>query len=269
MAKDQAYVWVTPAFSRYSPVDHTWVTSYDNRLNSFDTISKVARAGEHYWYCRGSFHATGCTPKRPDGFVYNQAINSAIAICLVDENNPKAGGTIKHYGIDGVCHQVSNQVIYPAPNRHYDPLKKLKIRGYSASTAIYGRYGRKVSEWSQRTARCIPQTSYKQPPMSLFVQRATAVLQLPVASNTMRSLESLRLSLLSEIDEIGYKPPDDHESPENKADAINDRIHSYLFKTSEFMRDVPEKFYKIFGVKIGEKIDLVDRKLFQFSTEQD
>ena len=34
------YAWAVPAFSAGSPVDHTWVTTYDNRVKPTPTTSK-------------------------------------------------------------------------------------------------------------------------------------------------------------------------------------------------------------------------------------
>jgi hypothetical protein len=45
------YAWATPAFSSGSPVDHTWVTTYDNRVNAYPAIADVIAANQLYWYC--------------------------------------------------------------------------------------------------------------------------------------------------------------------------------------------------------------------------
>jgi hypothetical protein len=43
------FAWAVPVWPG-ALVDHTWVTTYDNRQTA-----QVAQAGEHYWYCWGSF----------------------------------------------------------------------------------------------------------------------------------------------------------------------------------------------------------------------
>jgi hypothetical protein len=108
------YAWAVPAFVPESPVDHTWVTTYDNRVNVYPNVQQVAAAGEFYWYCWGSFHPSGGTPGNPKGFLGQQSGDLALARCLVQPNAdsqvvPAARGTIFTYGIDGVCHQLANQ----------------------------------------------------------------------------------------------------------------------------------------------------------------
>jgi hypothetical protein len=47
----QLYAWAVPAFIDESPVDHTWVTSYDNRTQNFADIAAVIAANQDYWFC--------------------------------------------------------------------------------------------------------------------------------------------------------------------------------------------------------------------------
>ncbi len=42
------FAWVTPALTTGSPVDHTWVSSYDNRQTIYLDDAAVAAAGEFY-----------------------------------------------------------------------------------------------------------------------------------------------------------------------------------------------------------------------------
>jgi hypothetical protein len=44
-AKSDLYAWAVPAFSTGSPVDHTWVTTYDNRVKVYSSDQQVAAAG--------------------------------------------------------------------------------------------------------------------------------------------------------------------------------------------------------------------------------
>ena len=120
------YASVIPAFSPEAPVDHTWVTTYDSRVSGYANDEAVSAAGQSYWYCWGDFHARGGTPPHPDGFLAQQTGELAFAQCLVAANAdsrtaPAARGTIFTYGVDGVCHQLANQVLFAtgigAPNR--------------------------------------------------------------------------------------------------------------------------------------------------------
>ena len=47
----QLYAWAVPAFVDESPVDHTWVTSYDNRKQNFADVAAVIAANQDYWFC--------------------------------------------------------------------------------------------------------------------------------------------------------------------------------------------------------------------------
>ena len=128
------YAWVVPAFVTGSPVDHTWVTTYDNRVKIYNTDQQVAAAGECYWYCWGSFHSTGGTPDNRTGFLGQQNGDLALAKCLVTANAdsqtvPAARGTIFTYGVDGVCHQLANQVLYATGVGAAAPLNRQKCPG--------------------------------------------------------------------------------------------------------------------------------------------
>jgi hypothetical protein len=132
------YAWAVPAFTADSPVDHTWVTTYDNRTNAYPNDQAVAAAGQFYWYCWGAFHVQGGTPGNPRGFLGRKAGDLALARCLVTANAdsrtvPAARGTIFTYGVDGVCHQLANQVLYSTGGA---PLTVSRARGYMASTFI-------------------------------------------------------------------------------------------------------------------------------------
>jgi hypothetical protein len=80
------YAWANPAFSHGSPVDHTWVTTYDNRGKTYASIGDVISHGEDYWYCWGSFHARGSTKSRPDGSLGSMAGDRELAQCICVPN---------------------------------------------------------------------------------------------------------------------------------------------------------------------------------------
>jgi hypothetical protein len=105
------------AFIDESPVDHTWVTSYDNRTQNFADIAAVIAANQDCWFCWGDYHAKGGTPSNPRGFLGSESGDLNVARCLVQPNADcsstyAARGTIFTYGVDGVCHQFANQVLY-------------------------------------------------------------------------------------------------------------------------------------------------------------
>src|SRR5271166_2982783 len=140
------YAWAAPAFTTGSPVDHTWVTTYDNRINPYPDERAVVVAGQFYWYCWGDFHSQGGTPANPDGLLGQQDGDLALAKCLVTPNAdsrtvPAARGTIFTYGIDGMCHQLASQVLYATGSGAVKRLTVSAARGYMASTFIYGTHG--------------------------------------------------------------------------------------------------------------------------------
>src|ERR1700677_5060534 len=98
------YAWATPAFAPGALIDHTWVTSYDNRANSYPNLAAVVNAKEDYWYCWGSFHSRGETPALPDGSLGSKSGDVILARCLVtpDADSARtfaARGTIFTYGV--------------------------------------------------------------------------------------------------------------------------------------------------------------------------
>lgn len=50
------FAWATPAWFNNAVLDHTWVTTYDNRIKPYPDIAAVVAADEEYWLCWGSFH---------------------------------------------------------------------------------------------------------------------------------------------------------------------------------------------------------------------
>ena len=265
------YAWTVPAFVAGSPVDHTWVTTYDNRVNAYPTDAQVASAGQFYWYCWGSFHPKGGTPAIPDGFLGSQSGDLALAQCLVQANAdsrtaPAARGTIFVYGVDGVCHQLANQVLYATGVGGTAPLTVRLARGYMASTFIYGTYGLQHTAWTNKIAGCsgarlTPPADVRGPTMAggaggpggpdEFETRAREVL----GADNPKLLDLLRLR--SDVHQFAARAWPGTGQP--SAEALNARNQHMLDEAARLLG--PEKFKSIFGVSPGEKIDLVDEKI--------
>ena len=263
----KTFIWVTPAFSRYSPLDHTWVTSYDNRITSYPDIHAVNSAGELYWYCKGDFHKNGGTPNHHDGFIYSRYLSEDVAKCLVENNLPEGTGTIKRYGIHGVCHQITNQVIYTKSTGLPDLLLSKGVRGYALSTTVYGKYGRRKNEWYEKTVECCPNQLYIYPPFSELVRRLLSLFPIKSDDELVITLETMRINLLSDIDTIGYSPRKENETHQQRTDLLNDRIIRFINEASEILRDFPNEFNAIFGIEFYEEIDLIDPNQFVFPNE--
>lgn len=261
------YAWTVPAFTSGSPVDHTWVTTYDNRVTPYPNDAAVAAAHQSYWYCWGSFHPKGGTPAIPDGFIGSQAGNLTLAQCLVQANAdsrtvPAARGTIYTYGVDGVCHQLANQVLYATGSGGVPQLTVRMARGYMASTFIYGTYGLQHAAWAAKIAACSGATLTPSGVTTLsggaggpddFEARASEVLG---PGNT--KLHDL-LRLRGGVQQFSAQPWPGTGQP--SAEALNARNQNMLDEAARLLS--PDEFEKIFGFAPGEKIDLVDKEITQ------
>ena len=257
------YAWVVPAFSSNSPVDHTWVTTYDNRQIVYPDDSQVMQAGESYWYCWGDFHPKGGTPNNPTGYLGEQDGDLALAQCLVKPNEDSrtdaaARDSIFTYGIDGVCHQLANKVLYATGTGGTLQLTVRNARGYIASTFIYNTYGLQDAAWANKLASCgapshplvAAKGAMAMPDLpDDFETRAREVL----GAEDPKQLSDL-LALRSEITRFaaqkwpGFTPPD--------AATLNARNQYLLEQAAKLLGR--EKFIAIFGFEPGQKIDLVD-----------
>jgi hypothetical protein len=261
------FAWAVPAFVSDSPVDHTWVTTYDNRQNIYPTIQKVVGAGQNYWYCWGSFHPQGGTPINPTGYLGEQNGDLGVATCLVKPNadsqvDPAARGTIFTYGLDGVCHQLANQVLYSTGIGGLAPLTVHNARGYIASTFIYGTYGLQQAAWANKIVSC------GAPAPRLAVVGGTAMPGLPddfeararavLGSEDPKLLSDL-LALRADVHQFamqrwpGFAPPD--------AATLNARNQHLIDQAATLLG--PERFTAIFGFAPGQKINLIDPNIRQ------
>jgi hypothetical protein len=267
------YAWAVPAFVPESPVDHTWVTTYDNRVNVYPNVQQVAAAGAFYWYCWGSFHPSGGTPGNPKGFLGQQSGDLALARCLVQPNAdsqvvPAARGTIFTYGIDGVCHQLANQVLYCTGSAGVAPLTVRNARGYMASVFVYGTYGLQHAAWWNQILRCggrpiqVPggpamvaaEGGPTAVPPDDFEARAREVL----GSDDPKLLGDL-LALRADVHRFAAQRWPGFAAPD--AQTLNARNQHLLDQAARMLG--PEKFEKIFGFPPGLKVDLVDPKMNQ------
>jgi hypothetical protein len=263
------YAWAVPAFSSGSPVDHTWVTTYDNRVDVYYNDAQVVAAGEFYWYCWGTFHPQGGTPT---GYLGQQSGDLPFAQCLVQPNADSrsvaaARGTIFTYGVDGVCHQLANQVLYATGIGGASPLTVVGARGYMASTFIYGTYGLQHTAWASKIASCsggsLPTAGGPGSPGGTsmardasgpddFEQRAREVLE-PQDPQLLSDLLALR------TDVHRFAAQRWPGTGEPAAEPLNARNQQLLNEAAQLLG--PDKYKEIFGIEPGEKIDLVDPEI--------
>ncbi len=258
------YAWAVPAFTTGAPVDHTWVTSYDNRQTVYQNDAQVAAAGQDYWYCWGAFHASGGTPNNPTGYLGDRTGDITLARCLVKSNadcrvDAAARDTIFVYGVDGVCHQLANKVLYSTKGAGL-PLTVCNARGYIASVFVYGEYGLQPTAWANKLASCgAPTLVAELGVMAMpglpddFEKRAREVI-----GNEPKLLADL-LALRAETQRFaaqkwpGVAPP--------SAATINARNQHLIDQAAKLLG--PEKFTAIFGFSPGQKIDLVDPNILE------
>jgi hypothetical protein len=260
------YAWAVPAVISEAPLDHTWVTVYDNRINSYGDIQSVINAGQFYWYCWGSFHPHGNTPVNRTGFLGSQNGDLGYAQCLVvanadSSNSPAARGTIFTYGVDGVCHQLANQVLYATRGNGVNPLTVSQAQGYHVSTFLYGTYGLQHSAWQNKQNTC----------SGSKVLGATGVLFMTTIPDEFEQhvkdilgteqvdLANKLISLKNEIHtqradvrllQLGQTP---------NAENINQQNQQKIDEAARLLGD--ELFEKVFGFPPKQKINLVDPEI--------
>jgi hypothetical protein len=264
------FAWTVPAYNPNSPVDHTWVTTYDNRVHPYPTDADVIAAGEYYWYCWGSFHPTGGTPVDPTGFIGQQAGDLNLAKCLVLPNADSnvvaaARGTIFVYGVDGVCHQLANQVLYATSSGGVRPLTVHNARGYLLSSFIYGTYGLQPAAWASKIASCSATSLVAQRRGPGEVKMASEQGALPEPDEFERraiellgakdpALLSNLLHLRADVNRFAARAWPGTGQP--SAEALNARNQHMFDEAAKLLG--PEHFRALFGIEPGTKVDLVD-----------
>jgi hypothetical protein len=256
------YAWAVPAFTTGSPVDHTWVTSYDNRQTRYIDDQQVANAGQSYWYCWGSFYAAGGTPNNPTGYLGGQNGDLALASCLVKPNadsrvDAAARGTVFAYGVDGVCHQLANQVLYSTGVGGASPLTVADARGYMASVFIYGTYGTQHAAWANKIAACGAPAAFIAAAGAIampglpddFEKRAREVL-----GDADPKLLADLLALRTETNQFAARKWPGASPP--SVELLNSRNQHLIDQAARLLG--PEKFEAVFGFAPDQKINLVD-----------
>ncbi|MEK4033476.1 hypothetical protein WOA01_11055 [Methylocystis sp. IM2] len=247
------FTWATPAFVSGAPVDHTWVTSYDSRLNPFPDIQAVIAAHEDFWYCWGGFHSQGRALGSRNG-------DLNLARCLVTPNSDSvavyaARGTIFTYGVDGVCHQLANQVLY-ATGVSGAALTVAGAKGYPVSIAIYGTYGLQHAAWQSKIAGCTggghplttgPSMTTPSPQPDEFAAQVGQVLgsKLDVAAQLLHLRAQFQASAAAQA----------HSLVLPTVDELNARNQNFLDEAAKLLSE--DEYFDIFGIRPGEKINLV------------
>lgn len=269
MTSKMFHIWVTPAFIQGSPADHTWVTTYDSRTRPIPDIGGVVAAGEDCWYCWGDWHPTGGIPGNPTGFLAAQMGDVALASCLVEPNadsrqEPAARGTVFIYGLDGVCHQLANQVLAATASGAMPPLSVKGARWYGASSFLYRTYGVRTADWAAKFATCsgrdVLEGVGEMPMTGLpddFSERAKQVLG-PEEADTLAKLEALRRRAPADGGPELQGMRDDRTAAD-----LNRENQKRLDEAAALLG--PARFEEIFGYPPETRINLVDPAIFEAS----
>lgn len=266
------FAWATPLQGIESPVDHTWVTDYDNRAPGAPTdIAAVVKAAGNYWYCWGEFHAHSDSTEF-HGYLGSEPASAAVTRCICTSNAQTApdqptSGTVRAYGIDGVCHQLANQLLWATGSHSQPPLTVASARGYGASIFFYGTYGLQHDAWAARHAACS-----KMPPQRMhddgvvrsgspsgtddaFAEKATAVLSRRVADNKLPALLVLRRQAQEKLLAAAAQK-------RVTARALNE-IHRFFLGRATTLLD-EATFAEIFDLRVADiaRLDLVDPHVF-------
>jgi hypothetical protein len=264
----ELYAWVTPAFIPHnSPVDHTWVTTYDSRVTPHNDIGTVLAANEHYWFSFSpEFHRQGNSQEFPGGYLFQKPAPPNISTCLVTPDDLQLGrGTIRVYGIHGVCHQLSNQILYPAKETVH------LARGYSVSSALYGTFGRRNRAWNARRDLCgvLPRSATSSTQTaSLLKTRFMSLFHVDAKNPIVVAAEQQRQALLEDIEDIGYAAIAPNETREQRAAKINERINEFLGAIFVTLRENRTQYVSLFKVEPGIRMDLVVPELFEFPDQE-
>jgi hypothetical protein len=259
MSSSFLYAWATPAYFSEAVVDHTFVTSFDSRQRPYLDISAVIAAEHHFWHCWGDYHPTAGITGNESGYLGSQQADIKEATKLVTANKGVgelgSRGTVFVYGVDGVCHQVANQVLF-ATARWGDPLTVRTARGYMASVFLYGTYGRRVAAWEKKKRICgchgASPAGLRGIKMSAdeFEERARIIVG-PDDEETLRKLQTLRVQArVTALRNKAFAVKD--------ADKINRKNQRVLDDAVALLgRD---KFIALFGFPPEERINLVEPK---------
>ena len=247
-----AHVWARPLHFVRLPfryADHTWITTY---AGPYPTRPAPP---PDFWYCWGDAHEA----KQEQGvrLLACVPIDLRLASCLAQPNIPAEHGGIM-YGIDGVCHQMANRILFAA--RGLPTVSD--AQGYEKSYYFYDTYGTNYDEWELRKERC----GLRPRPPSGERRRSTL-------SDRIHNLFRSRLGPAFPEDYISRVEELDEELSRERStldDAVRrGQIHGAQYADqlnslfAEHLRRVvavigPEAYETVFGERPGDGYELVD-----------
>lgn len=256
MATTTLYAWAHP-LSAWKGADHTWVTTFP--------APAPCPPPKDYWYCWGICHATG--PGTNARLLTSGPGDLRIASCICTPNDPKAYGGINLYGIEGVCHQVANRVLYAS-----QPLQTVQgSHLYWLSHLLFGAYGTTHADWAQRRKRCgagaqLPAggsgggTIAGMDDEELDRQALQEVLRQKMGTafreDALGRFEAVRAGLLADKARLDRAVQAQELSGEEFARQVNELLTSYLPRFAAVIG--VDATREVFGVGPGETVELLD-----------
>lgn len=269
------YAWADPLGGPGSPLrhaDHTWVSSYDS--------PSVCMPLPHYWYSWGSCHGTGPgTTARP---LASGPADLDVARCLCKPDvetyryvaGEPAHGGIDYYGVTGVCHQLSNRILFAAASGTAEPLTVDGAHGYWVSRFLYGAYGSDPDEWTERKASCLA-AGAGAPPGAMMAAARSLTLDEDLAAmfaerfrgdysrDDLARVGNLRRDLLADKKTLDAALTVGRVAPRLHAERVNELLNAYLGRAADALG--PGAYRTLFGMAPGERIILVDPAVAAFA----
>lgn len=239
-----------------------------------------------YWYSWGSCHTTGAGTTARELGRAPADLGVARCICQPDvesyrfvSDDPAHGG-VDFYGINGVCHQLSNRILFATAVGGADPLTVSDAHGYPVSRFVYGTYGSDTDRWTARKTRCLALVSAAPTPAAAMMRMASTTMSLDEDLRAMfderfrgdysRAKFEQILALRREF--FARKQPLDRATFSRRlprrqyADQINDLLNAHLERAAGILGE--REYRTLFGIPPGQRIGLVDPEVAARSEPQ-
>jgi hypothetical protein len=191
-----------------------------------------------------------------------------------------AHGGIDYYGISGVCHQLSNRILFATAGAGGTPATVSGAHGYGVSRFLYGTYGSDAAEWATRKAHCLPLLALPSPapgapaamamaapaamtPQADFAAMIREKLGPEDSRKRLAGLLQLQTSLLQQKTELDQELLRGAILPRAFADRVNSLVNEHLRRASEALGGA--QFEQLFGIPAGETIGIVDPNIAELS----
>jgi hypothetical protein len=164
-----------------------------------------------------------------------------------------SAGTIFYYGVDGVCHQLANQVLWATKGPVAGPLTVSNARGYHVSSFLFGTYGRQPIAWKAKQESCGPPLVTPMSSDDEFEIHARRMLAGAKAEQKLEALLELRAEALAQM--AGFRTRARGKATPS-AEELNRSYNAFLARAQELLGR--SDYEKVFGVKAGEAPNIVD-----------